>query len=176
MPSTTLLIPIFLLLNPIPTFLTNVPPQPPPPPPRIQLLFEKYPAALEAIFGIGLRSSALLADPSVAGNVIVSPVSITLLLSELMLAADGKVLKNLANLLSLRDSKYVYVVDNSTGQRFPLAYADFHVQLKNLLEDVAKSGRLGNFTLRQSSAMFYDTNIILKEQFKLVIDYFEMNV
>lgn len=160
MPPTTTLLPLFLLCTALPSLLTTVPP------PRIQLLFDRYPDALEAIFGIGLRSSALLADPAVGGNVIVSPVSITLLLSELMLAADGKVLKNIASLLSLRDSKYKYVLNNSTGRRFPLAYADFHVQLKYLLEDVVKSGRMGNFTLRQSSAVFYDSSIVLKEQFR----------
>lgn len=156
----TTLLSLFFLFNSIPLFLSASTQ------PRIQLLFEKYPDALEAIFGIGLRSSALLADPSIGGNVIVSPISITLLLSELMLAADGKVLKNIASLLSLKDSKYVYVLNNSTGRRFPLAYADFHVQLKYLLEDVAKSGRVGNFTLRQSSAVFYDSSIALKEQFR----------
>lgn len=170
MPPTTL-VPLLLFLTTIPPLLTTtLPPQvqplsTTPPPARLQILFEKYPNALEAIFGIGLRSSALLADPSVGGNVIISPISITLLLSELMLAADGKVLKNLANLLSLRESKYYYIVD-SKGRRFPLGYADFHVQLRHLLGEVAKGGMLGNFTLRQSSAMFYDANIVLKEQFR----------
>lgn len=129
-------------------------------------LFETYPDALEAIFGIGLRSSALLADPSVDGNVIISPISITLLLGQLMLGAEGKVLENLASLLSLKESKFNRVLNTSTKQRFRLPYANFQVQMKDLLDDVTKSGRIGNFTLRQSSAVFYDSNIQLKERFR----------
>lgn len=163
MPPPTLL-PLFLLLISSPVFPATVPV--PQVSLRSGLLYEKYPDALEAIFGVALRSSALLADPSVGGNVIISPISITLLLGELMLGAEGKVLKNIASLLSLRDSKYTYVLNNTTRRRFPLAYADFHVQLKYLLEDVTKSGRTGNFTLRQSSAVFYDSNVVLKEQFR----------
>lgn len=130
---------------------------------QASLLRNKYGEAIDAIFGIGIRSTALLADPSSTGNVIVSPVSITVLIGQLMLGAEGVFRDQLYNLLTLTKNP------NSTRHALNVShfpYARIHQQLSGLLKALSNAGNVQrNFTLRGSNALFYDQKIVLDRNF-----------
>lgn len=128
--------------------------------------------AIEAIFGIGIRSTALLADPSNAGNIIVSPVSITLLIGQLMLGAKGVFLDQLYNLLSLTKARYNENAFYYNGQNktYPLPHVRLHIHLRNLIQELASGER--NFTLHESNALFYDSDLQLQGNFQHYLKVF----
>lgn len=135
-------------------------------------LRQKYADAIEAIFGIGIRSTALLADPSNTGNIIVSPVSITLLIGQLMLGARGVFLDQLYNLLSLTKARYNESVFYYKGQNkaYPLPHARLHLHLRNLIQELAGGQR--NFTLHESNALFYNSDLQLQGNFQHYLKVF----
>lgn len=139
---------------------------------RNTALRQKYADAIEAIFGIGIRSTALLADPSNTGNIIVSPVSITLLIGQLMLGAKGPFLDQLYNLLSLTKARYNENAWYIKGQDrvYPLPHARLHIHLKSLILELASRER--NFTLHESNALFYDSDLQLDGNFQHYLKVF----
>lgn len=142
-------------------------------------LTKKYGEAIEAIFGIGIRSAALLADSSSDGNLMVSPVSITLLLGQLMIGAEGTFREQLYNLFRLTKTPYTEYFQNlQTKVRYQLPYASLHLQLRNLLKELGNNTRAPrNFTLHESNALFFDKHIILKEQFARYLQiFYETNI
>lgn len=131
--------------------------------------FQQYGLALEAIFGMGIRLHVLL--DSSQGNFVVSPLSTTAVIGQLMLGAEGEFQEQLYDLLSLpkktsfTNSIYHYGKDKK-NQSYVLPYSEFHLQLSSLLKTLAtrKIGEL--FTLNLNNALFYNQNLELKNHFK----------
>lgn len=134
-------------------------------------LQKRYGDALEAIFGIGVRLQALLVDPNVANtnNFIVSPLSVALMVGQLMMGAEGEFREELYNLLSLpisNDHKHstihYYGKKNST---FHVPYARLHSQLGNLMRALEEMKFSKTFTLETANALFVNWDIKLKRDF-----------
>jgi len=131
----------------------------------------RYGAALEAIFGIGIRLQALLEDPTVSkgSNFLVSPLSVALTIGQLMLGAEGKFREELYNLLSLPDNstqKFSIVYrgkDKNTSYTLP--YANLHLQLGNLVRALEGNEISRSFTLNSSNALFVKSDSKLKDEF-----------
>lgn len=131
--------------------------------------FEQYSLALEAIFGMGIRLHTLL-DTS-RGNFVVSPLSTTAVIGQLLLGAKGDFQKHLHDLLSLpRKSSYAPIVHhyskNQVNQSYSLNYTEFHLQLSSLLKTLGKRKAGELFTLNLNNALFYNQNLELKSHFK----------
>lgn len=132
--------------------------------------FQQFGLALEAIFGMGIRLHALL-DSTTTGNFVVSPLSTTAVIGQLMLGAEGEFQQQLYELLSLpKKNTYTHSIyqygKDKRNQSYSLRYSEFHLQLSSLLKTLStrKSGEL--FTLNLNNGLFYNRNLELKNHFK----------
>lgn len=130
---------------------------------------DEYGLALEAVFGVGLRLHALL-DESSTSNFVVSPISATVLVSQLLLGAEGQFRDQLYDLLSLHGQPQHYNVHyfnrNKMNESCALPYAHIHLQLSSLIKKLQRRKTGEQFTLMQSSALFYNKDIELRSYFK----------
>lgn len=131
--------------------------------------FQQYGLALEAIFGMGMRLHTLL--DSSKGNFVVSPLSTTALIGQLMLGAEGEFREHLYELLSLpkkttfSNNIYHYGKDKK-NQSYSLLYSEFHLQLSSLLKTLSTRKVNEQYTLKLNNALFYNQNLELKNHFK----------
>lgn len=129
--------------------------------------YARYGQALEAIFSITLRLHAIM-DTSVNENFVVSPISTTAIIAQLMLGAEGEFREELHNLLSLPASTSSFNVTHFTKERNEsqiMPYATFHLQLAILLKHlkIRKPGE--HFVLNLDNALFYNEDIDLRTVF-----------
>ncbi|XP_968005.2 serpin B6 [Tribolium castaneum] len=143
----------------------------PPLPAADKALVEHYKLALEAVFGVGIRLQAFL-DGGESDNFLVSPISATVILGQLILGAEGEFRKQLVELLALpkghlyeNDVYYIENKKNVTLQQLP--YSTLHLQLSNLLKAL-ESGKdeRKHFMLKQKSALFVDNTVDLNKTFR----------
>lgn len=120
--------------------------------------------ALEAIVGMGLRLQALH-NKTTSKNFVVSPISATVVIAQMMLGAEGKFLDDLHQLLSLPNLPTAELVNNKNNQTMKLPHARFHFQLMSLIKSLKKK-KGEQFKLIQSSALFYNQNIELTDNFQ----------
>ncbi|KAG5889829.1 hypothetical protein JTB14_023154 [Gonioctena quinquepunctata] len=129
---------------------------------------EDYGLALEAIFSLGIRLQAIL-ETSTSPNFVISPLSTTALVSELMMGADGVFQEQLYKLLSLPKTEHTYTVNEFSkegNQTRALPYANFHFQLSCLIKAL-RTRKVGEqFDLNLDNALFYNQNIELRNDFK----------
>lgn len=142
--------------------------------------FHQYGLALEAIFGMGIRLHVLL--DSSKGNFVVSPLSTTAVIGQLMLGAEGEFREHLYELLSLpmkssyTNSVYHYGKDKK-NQSYTLPYTEFHLQLSSLLKTLSTRKTQELFTLNLNNALFYNENLELKTHFKKFLeDLYNTNI
>lgn len=131
-----------------------------------------YNVALEAIFSMGIRLQALLYNPALENkhdNFLISPISATTLIAELMLAADDDMAKELHDLLSL--SQFDKEMFKNTTHIFP--YNKLHLQLSGLLQELNSNNTKRHFTLESPSVIFYDKNMSLCEDFLKKLQLYE---
>lgn len=118
--------------------------------------FQEYGLALGAIFGMGVRLQLLL-KTSTKENFIVSPLSAASVIGQLMLGAEGEVRERLYELLSLPNL-------NHEKRNKELTYIKFHIQMSKLLAALRETS--DDYTLNVSDALFYNSLIVLTEDFK----------
>lgn len=112
--------------------------------------------ALKAIFSMGVKLDTLLNTNSTQPqNFLVSPLSLTLLLGQLLVGAEGKFRDHLYDLISLSDQKSV---------RDENVYIQFHQQLGNLRKRLEIDGNR-HYKLDSNNALFYNRNIRLQDKF-----------
>lgn len=140
----------------------------------------QYGLALEAIFGMGIRLHTLLDTSS--GNFVVSPLSTTAVIGQLMLGAEGEFREHLYELLSLpKKTNYggyvLHYGKDKINQSFTLPYSEFHLQLSGLLKTLSKRKPNEMFTLNLNNALFYNQNLELKKQFqKFLGDFYNTDI
>lgn len=145
-----------------------------------QQIEKRFGLALEAILGVGIRLQVLLDDPSVDSqrNFLVSPLSVTLLISQLMLGADEGFRAELYNLLSLpnnNDHKHSVInyYGNYANKTFKVPYAKLHSQMGNLLRELKRKDFTKTFTLNCSSGLFYNAQLKLLDSFRHNLHIYE---
>ncbi|KAK5645221.1 hypothetical protein RI129_006521 [Pyrocoelia pectoralis] len=150
---------------------------------NVQQIERRFGVALEAILGVGIRLQVLLDDPSVdtQRNFLVSPLSITLLISQLMLGADEGFRAELYNLLSLphnNDHKHAVIkyYGNYGNKTFKVPYAKLHSQMGNLLRELKKNDFTKTFTLNCSSGLFYNAELKLLDTFQHNLHIYETEI
>ena len=150
---------------------------------KINELRKQHGLALEAIFGLGIRLQVLLEDPSTISqsNFLVSPLSVTLLISQLMIGADANFKAELYSLLSLpnnNDHKHdiINYYGNYENTSFTVPYANFHTQLGNLLRKLETNNFLQSFTLNCSNGLFYNQDIKLLHTFAHNLRIYETEI
>lgn len=137
---------------------------------------QDYNLALEAIFSMGVRLAALLDKPNLRDrNFLISPISATTLIAELMLGANGETLEELHDLISLPNDK------DSSRLLFDLPYKNLHSQLSKLLKKLNADGLNDNndkqFDFKSSNVLFHDKNVTLYEEFfKNLFDLYNAHV
>ncbi|XP_018563620.1 serpin B6-like [Anoplophora glabripennis] len=141
---------------------------------------DEYGLALEAVFGLGLRLYALL-DESSPSNFVVSPISATVIVSQLLLGAEGKFRDQLYDLLSLHGHPQHYSVHyynrNGKNESTALPYAHIHFQLSSLIKKLQRRKTGEQFMLTQSNALFYNKDIELRSYFKKnLIQFYDSEV
>lgn len=153
-----------------------------PVPPTPKQLQESYGYALEAIFSIGVRLQALLEDPNVPSNknFMTSPLSIALLVGQLMMGAEGRFRRELYNLLSLPEVSDERSTIQYDGKRknstYSLPYSKLHVQLGSLVRALEGNEISKSFILNTSNGLFANTNIKLKEEFLYNLEIYDTDV
>lgn len=158
---------------------------PPPLPTPDGTIVEHYKLALEAVFGVGIRLQAFLQEEQ-NENFLVSPISATVVLGQLILGAEGEFRKQLVELLALPNS---HLYENDTyyyhqqkiktkNNTFALPYSTLHIQLASLLRALQKMPEdHKNFVLKQKSALFIDQKIQLNKTFrKSLKDFYETRI
>ncbi|KAJ8972551.1 hypothetical protein NQ314_000138 [Rhamnusium bicolor] len=130
---------------------------------------EEYGLALEAVFGMGLRLQAIL-ENSGNENFVVSPLSATVIVAQLLLGAEGEFRDKLYELLSLSGHPQHYNIHyynkDKKNESSTLPYAHIHLQLSSLVKKLQKKKTGELFTLRQSNALFYNESFELNSYFK----------
>ncbi|KAB0795270.1 hypothetical protein PPYR_12109 [Photinus pyralis] len=141
---------------------------------------QRFGVAIEAIFGVGIRLQVLLDDPSTESqrNFLVSPLSATLLLSQLMLGADQDFRIELHNLLSLpnntdHNQAMIKYYGHHGNKTFKLPYAKLHSQMGNLIRELNKRDHTKSFVLNCSSGLFYNSQFKLLDNFKHNLHIYE---
>lgn len=149
--------------------------------------FKKYGLALEAIFGMGIRLQYLLdhinnnnatniTTRSDKGNFVVSPISATTIIAQLMLGAEEPFREQLYDLLQLPKSTNLNIVNyygkNKKNESINLPHADLHLQLSSLLKFMKKNTTKKEFILKQENAVFVDEDIKLKKRFEKNMEIF----
>lgn len=125
--------------------------------PRIH---DEYNLALEAIFSMGIRLQALLYKPNIEDkNFLISPISATTLIAELMLGAEGETLKELHDLISLPND------ENAKSVNSKIPYSDLHSQLSRLLSKLNNFTTKKHFSLESPNFLFYNKNELLYSEF-----------
>lgn len=144
---------------------------------------KRFGIALEAILGVGIRLQVLLDDPSVdlQKNFLVSPLSVTLLISQLMLGADEGFRAELYNLLSLphnNDHKHAVIkyYGNYGNKTFKVPYAKLHSQMGNLLRELKKKDFTKTFILNCTSGLFYNAQLKLLDNFQHNLHIYETEI
>ncbi|CAH1156016.1 unnamed protein product [Phaedon cochleariae] len=130
--------------------------------------FKKHGLALEAVFSMGLRLQAIM-DTSSKGNFVVSPLSTTAIISQLLMGADGEFESQLYDLLSLPKQVSLYKVTYRTkkyNETQVMPHANFHLQLSSLVKELRKRKDGELFTLNLDNALFYNEDIELRSFFK----------
>ncbi|KAF5295357.1 hypothetical protein FQR65_LT01547 [Abscondita terminalis] len=153
------------------TFQSAIPPQSP------------FGDALEAIFSVGVRLQTLLTDSNKDGpqNFLVSPLSVSLLISQLMLGADKELRQELYNLLSLPKAEnthhsLIYYHGSKKNTTFYLPYAKFHSQMGNLVRSLETKLVSKSFTLNCSNGLFINSNFRLKENFEHNLEIYQTEI
>lgn len=157
--------------------------QTPLPQPTAEELQERYGDALEAIFGIGVRLQALLEDPSIpsTSNFMVSPLSIALMIGQLMLGAEGKFRDELYTLLSLPESSdqknsVIHYYSKHKNVTYTLPYSTLHLQMGNLVRALEGKEISKSFILNSSNALFVSSRLSLKDEFLHNLGIYETHV
>lgn len=138
--------------------------------------------ALEAIFSIAVRLQTLLSDSSRNSiqNFLVSPLSVALLISQLMLGADEELRQQLYNLLSLpKNANPHHALIRYHGFKnttFNVPYAKFHSQMGNLVRNLETRNNAKSFTLNCSSSLFVNSKLHLKENFEHNLEIYQTEV
>ncbi|KAF5272221.1 hypothetical protein FQA39_LY01303 [Lamprigera yunnana] len=139
--------------------------------------------ALEAIFSIGLRAQTLLDDPelSTSNNFLVSPLSVALLISQLMLGADREFAEELYDLLSLpkgnhHESATIQYYGPRKNSTFRVPYAKLHAQMGNLLRILQGADLSDSFNLNCNNALFIDSDLQLKDTFQHNLQIYKTDV
>nr|XP_023017801.1 serpin-Z10-like [Leptinotarsa decemlineata] len=128
---------------------------------------DNYGLAIEAIFSLGIRLQAIM-DESPNANFVVSPLSTTAIISQLMMGAEGVFQDQLYKLLSLPKPDHSYMVNNygkDGNETRLLPYGNFHLQLSALLKTLQRRKPGEKFDLNLSNALFYNQDIELKNDF-----------
>lgn len=146
----------------------DLPPPVRPLPTANDTLVDNFKLALQAIFTLGIRLQTFLHDEG-NENIIVSPFSTALIISQLALGAENDFRKVLIDLLSLPNT---HLHENTTLDTFAtknsteyLPYAQIHLQMRSLLTHLRNPLIKKEFILRESSVLFYSQQLKLKEQF-----------
>ncbi|KAJ8959966.1 hypothetical protein NQ318_009399 [Aromia moschata] len=130
--------------------------------------YDEYGFALDAIFGVCIRLQAML-NQSTPRNFVVSPVSATVIVAQLLLGAEGEFKDHLYDLLSLPEylqHRYSIKYPNKNNESSTLYHAKFHFHLSSLLKKLQKRKDGEEFTLNQSNALFYNEELTLNAYFK----------
>ncbi|XP_044269042.1 leukocyte elastase inhibitor-like [Tribolium madens] len=157
-------------------YVSGQEPGPPPPLPAAnEALVEQYKLALEAVFGVGIRLQAFL-EGEERENFLVSPISATVILGQLILGAEGEFRKQLVELLALPKG-HLYENENYYEKKknvtFQLPYSTLHLQLASLVKKLeAANDTKKHFTLKQKSALFIDHSVKLNKTFKMNLQNF----
>ncbi|KAJ8920139.1 hypothetical protein NQ315_011798 [Exocentrus adspersus] len=129
----------------------------------------EYGLALEAVFGIGIRLQALL-DSSTPSNFVVSPVSATVIVTQLLLGAEGEFRRQLYDLLSLPGhapyDNLVYYNRNKRNETCVVPYALMHLHVSSMLRKLQKRKTGELYTLNLANALFYNKDIQLRNCFR----------
>jgi serine protease inhibitor len=140
-------------------------------------LVRRFGLALEAVFGVGIRLQAFLQDDK-NDNFLVSPISATVVIGQLILGAEGEFRRQLVDLLALPNS-HLYENDrietysNKTNVSCVLPYSTLHVQLSGLLKALESNpASTKQFILKQKSAAFVDSSVVVKETFQKYLRIF----
>ncbi|CAH0554992.1 unnamed protein product [Brassicogethes aeneus] len=132
-----------------------------------------FDSALKAVFSVGVKLQALLDDDTSNSNFLISPISITSLIGQLMIGAEGEFRDNLFQLLSLdktdiqkESSLNLYSEKKNGSLRLP--YSKFHLEMYSLIKHLQRGYKGNNelFTLEQSNAIFYDQKLKLTQEFR----------
>lgn len=125
---------------------------------------DKYGNALEAIFSIGIKLQALIDDKESSQNFLVSPISATVIIGQLMLGAKGAFLEQLRDLLSFtstnENSHLTWASENKTHT---VPHGKFHLELGSLLRHLNRNAKI--FTLKSTNALFYEKTENLRPSF-----------
>ncbi|CAG9862135.1 unnamed protein product [Phyllotreta striolata] len=132
--------------------------------------YDKYGLALEAIFSMGLRLQGIM-DTSTEDNFVVSPLSTTAIIGQMLLGANGEFREQLYQLLSLpkmTTSFRVTYYNQYKGQNDTqvLPYAMFHMQLAALIKELRHRKPGEEFVLTLDNALFHEQRIRLNEVFE----------
>lgn len=139
---------------------------------------QQYALAIEAIFGMGVRLHALLKDDQYTSkNFIVSPISVTTVIAQLLLGCEGELREDLYDLLSLPKMNHQYSTinhyNNQNNESYTLPYSQLHLQLASLLKNLQTNKMNGKqFTLFQHNGAFINNKLKLKSRFKTQLSKF----
>lgn len=133
--------------------------------------------ATDAIFETGLRLHPLLQKTDEnAKNFLISPLSASFLLAQLMLGAEGNLRNQLYRLMSFPDKSpdspgLPNFVSSLLGE---LPNSNVHFQFGYLLRELNRGPRVENsFLLNITNALFYNSHLTLKREFKKYLNIYE---
>ncbi|KAF2882959.1 hypothetical protein ILUMI_23187 [Ignelater luminosus] len=143
---------------------------------------QQYGDALEAIFSIAVRLQALLEDPDVPSNknFMISPLSVALIVGQLMLGAEGRFRRDLYNLLSLPETNdeksTIHYSNKHKNVTYSLPYSKLHLQLGSLVRALEGNAVSKAFTLQTTNGLFTNAGIKLKEEFLHNLQIYDTDV
>lgn len=123
-----------------------------------------YVKAVEAIFSIGARLQFLLTEnKALEKNFLVSPLSMAVVVGQLMLGARGKLRDYLADLLVINSQNLM--TNTSSDEEIPLL--NIHLQLGKLLNDLQHHEEVKNkYIMETASALFLEPGLALSPSFE----------